>query len=127
MLALVDAEVLETPLYAIGERCRIPARVAEDEHADGTRLSVAHGREHERLGGRRLAAHDLCDRAHVRARLRTEKGERDVEAVDAPALLKMLLAPVPKRAAHFHGNLERDEEPDPVTALDRSARGHGDV
>ena len=127
-LALVDAEVLETPLHAIGERCRMPARVGENEHADGARLSVAHGREHERLGRRRLAAHDLGDRAHVRARLRTEKGERDVEAVERAGLARRCCSPQCRSASLTStGTSSATKSLIRSSLSTRSARGHADV
>ena len=114
-LALVHAETFETALHAIRERRCPPTRIGEDEHADGASLPVADRLEHEPLGRSCLSGQDLGDRRHRRAGLRSEKGERDVEALDRSAAIEVALSPANELVDDILGNLERDEEPDPVT------------
>lgn len=126
-LALVETKPFETALYAIRERRCTPTRVGEDEHADGASLPVAQRLELEPLGRCGLARQDRADRRHRRARLRAEKRERDVEALDRPTPIEVALAPADELHHDIVRNLERDEEPDPVIGADGSSRAHADV
>jgi len=68
LLAAVDAEPLEATVQVACERARMAFLVAEDEHADGPRLAVAHGLELDRPGGCRGSAELFFDRRHLVAR-----------------------------------------------------------
>ena len=118
-LALVHTETLETALHAVRERRGPPTRIGEDEHADRASLPVAQRLEHERLGRSGLSRQDLGDRRHRRAGLRSEKGERDVEALDRSTAIEVVLSPANELDDDVVRNLERDEEPDPVIARRR--------
>jgi hypothetical protein len=127
VLALVHTETFETALHAIRERCCPPTRIGEDEHADRASLPVAERLEFEPLGCTGLPRKDRGDRRHRRAGLCPEKGERDVEALDRSTTTEVALAPTNELDDNIVRDLERDEEPDPVIALDGSSRHHADV
>ena len=126
-LALVHTESFETALHAIRERRCPPTRIGEDEHANRASLPVAEGLEHEPLGRSGLSRQNSGDRRNSRARLCSEKGERDVEALDRSTATEVALAPANELDDDILRNLERDEEPDPVIARDGSSRHHADV
>jgi len=117
-LPFVDAEPLESELYALCEGRCPAAWVGEDEHADRARLAVPHGLEEELLGGSRLPVQDVDDPLELATRPRAEKGKGDVEALDGPAGREVRLAPSDELGDHVLRELEREEEPDPVIALD---------
>jgi hypothetical protein len=56
--------------------------------------------------------------------LPSEKGECDVKAVDEAATVEMAPPPPNELVHDVVGNLERDEEPDPVIDLDGSSWRH---
>ena len=111
-LAPVHLERLEPSVQALGKSLRLPARLVENEHADGASLAVAHGLESKRLRRGRLLAEGTPNRLERRTRLTPEKRERDVEARDAPPAREVPLRPPEERVDDVLRELKSEEEPE---------------
>src|SRR5919106_3029049 len=125
-LALVDAQALELVPDPLGEEPGPAALVVEDHHADGARLPVAAGREHDRPGRPGGLAHGGGDWRRFGGRTRAEEGEGDVQvrrphSPDVTARRQLALLPAHEAAYRLVRQQQSDEEPKTLTALDASA------
>jgi hypothetical protein len=88
---------------------------------------VAHGLECEGLRRGGFFSEDAQDRLERAARLRSEKGEGDVKARDAPTSGEMASGPRVESGHDLRRELESEKEPESVISLDGTACGHVDV
>ena len=127
-LRSVQPEPLETTLQPAGEGRRPPARIVEDEHADGAGLAVAHGLEVERIRPGCLLAERMQDGLERAPWPSAQEGERGVEALDGACgtlpSAEVLLDPANELRDDVVGKLEREEEPETVIALDGNRSAH---
>ena len=123
----VQPEPLQTALQPACEGRRPPARIGEDEHADGARLAVAHGLELERIRPGRFLAESTEDAFERTPGPSAQERERDVEALDGACGIRPcaeVLAPANELRDDVVGKLEREEEPETVIFLDGSRSAH---
>src|SRR5206468_3080096 len=111
-------ELLEAALHSVRETRCLAARIVQDEHSHGARLSVSQRRERERsssAGGLPQGRHDPVE---LRAWTRSEERERDVEALDRPAALEVTPSPHGEGGHDVLRQEESKEEPEPLIRLD---------
>lgn len=91
LLALVDAESLETAEEPLGEPTGFPSCVVENEHPDAPRLAIAPRRKRDLTRFTGGASEGGSDRGQLGRRAPSEEGERDVEmlARNDPAVAKI--------------------------------------
>jgi hypothetical protein len=95
LLALVDAEGLESVEETAGQVTALACRVVEDEHRDAAGLAIAAWREQDLAGVPCRRSERGRNRREFDGGPMAEEGERDVEmlAGDDPAVAEMLGLP----------------------------------
>jgi hypothetical protein len=113
-LAAIDTDLLEAVVQVAGEPSGAARRVAEDDHADTSRLPVARRLEWERPTCRDGRAKHVEDRRKLPSRPYAQERERDVKVLarHTAALRELPVTPALQRVENVAGEPERKKEPE---------------
>jgi hypothetical protein len=126
LLALIDAEGLQSVEEPSGEPSAFLCAIVEHEHPHAAGLAVAARREHDVGGFSRSVGQRHRDRRQLAGRPSAEEREREVEmlARDDPALAEMLVLPGLEVVQDAVGKPERAEEPEVLIAPEVTGGSH---
>src|SRR6266851_4591042 len=128
LLALVDAQALQTTLQILGETRGPAAEIAQHQHPDAPGLAVALRHQPDRARGSGGLAQRAEDRLELRHRAVSEEGQRDVQVCprDGTAGPDVRGLPLLQRVERLIGEAEAAEQARAFTALHASREVHAD-